>query len=130
MQSVNLANIDVQEVSNCAEDQNRETTSDSEWVRNFLLNFDETAPCTLPIRTVIYLPATFRTYISRQNDLYPVSTEAVSDEDEAPPDLIADSDDDGSDSSLSCNSTIASMMSFHESDHIGSDDDEDDIANL
>jgi hypothetical protein len=132
MQPADAAKIDMQEASSCVEEWNREMMSVSfnrrAEVESLDLNFHETAQCILPIRTFIYLPPIFLSYISRQNRMNPVSSDEASDDDEGPPDLIGDSDDDDSDSSLSCNSTLASMESSNGS--MGNISDDDDVANF
>jgi hypothetical protein len=75
-----------------------------------IIHFHDMARSISPVRTLLYVPPTFLSYISRQNQANPVSTEDDSD-DEGPPDLVGDSDED-SDSTYSCNSTIAAMLSL------------------
>ncbi len=127
MQPADASKIDMQEASICVEEWNRGMLPISFNRRAELtnLNFQETAQCILPIRTFIYLPPIFLSFISRQNQTNPVSTDEASDDEDGPPDLIGDSDDGNSDSSLSCNSTIASMESSDESFDNFSDNDSD-----
>ncbi len=75
------------------------------------LNFHQIPQYILPMRTVIYIPTISFWSFSRQIQINSVSSDEVSDDDEGPPDLIGDSDDDYSDSVLSCNMTITSMDS-------------------
>ena len=113
MQPADVAEKNMQGVSSYVDEWNREMMSASfnrsAELISLDMNFQDTARCMLPIRTFIYLPPIFLSYISRQTQTIPVFADEGSDDDEGPPELIGDSDDDDSDSSLSCNSTIASI---------------------
>ncbi len=92
-----------------------------ESLSGYNMNFQEMPQYISPICTFIYMQSISLSSFPRQIQMNPVSSDEASD-DEGPPDLIGDSDDEESDSFLSCNMTIASNRPSIESSDGSVDD--------
>jgi hypothetical protein len=101
--------------------------AEMESLRSYNMNFQEMPQYISPIFTVIYMQSMSLSSSSRQIQMNPISSDEASD-DEGPPDLIGDSDDEDSDSFLSCNMTFASIKPSDGSVDDFFDDDDEYIA--